>query len=143
MSTSQNKTQPTDVKISDYLDKIEKPELRADAEKLIAIMSKETGELPVLWGPSMVGFGSYHYKYANGREGDALKVGFAIRKPKIVLYGLKFYDQIQTNEDLLGKLGSVELGKGCIYIKSLESIDQTVLRKMIHNAYHYKLQQGS
>ena len=141
MTTSQNKTQPTDTKISDYLDKIEKSEQRADAEQLIAIMSEVTSEKPVLWGPTMVGFGSYHYKYASGREGDALKVGFAIRKPKIVLYGLKFYDQIQTNEDLLGKLGPVELGKGCIYIKSLESIDLTVLRKMIHNAYTYKLVQ--
>lgn len=141
MTQSQNKTQPTNAKISDYLDKIDKPDLRSDAEQLISIMRDETGEEPVLWGPSMVGFGSYHYKYPSGREGDALKVGFAIRKPKIVLYGLKFYDQIQTNEDLLGKLGAVEVGKGCIYIKSLASIDLAVLRKMVHNAYHYKLVQ--
>ncbi|MCC7543804.1 DUF1801 domain-containing protein [bacterium] len=143
MTTSQNKTQPTDQKISEYLDKIDKPERRADAEQLIKIMSEATGEKPVLWGPSMVGFGSYHYKYPSGREGDALKVGFAMRKPKIVLYGLKFYDQIQTNEDLLSKLGPVEIGKGCIYIKSLADIDVTVLKEMIRNAYHYKLVQES
>lgn len=143
MTKSQNKTQPTDQKISEYLDKIDKPERRADAEQLITLMNEATGEKPVLWGPSMVGFGSYHYKYPSGREGDALKVGFAMRKPKIVLYGLKFYDQIQTNEDLLSKLGPNEVGKGCIYIKSLADIDVAILKKMIHNAYHYKLVQES
>ena len=137
---SENKTKPTVQDINSYIDSL--PENRRDdARMLVEIMHEVTGEKPVMWGPSMVGFGSYHYKYDSGREGDALKVGFAIRKPRTVLYGLKFYDQIKTNEDLLSKLGPTEVGKGCIYIKSLKDIDLSILRKMIHNSYHYKLVQ--
>jgi hypothetical protein len=101
---------------------------RADAKVLVNLMREVTGEKPKMWGPSIVGFGSYHYKYESGREGDSLLVGFSPRKPATVLYGLL---GSSGSEALLARLGNHTTGKGCLYIKKLADIDLKVLAVLI------------
>lgn len=134
-----NKTQPTSLSVQDYIESIANEERKQDAKMLLGIMQSVTGAEPVLWGPSIVGFGSYHYAYATGREGDAPKVAFSARKQALTVYGIVFYD---TNEEenvhLLTKLGPHKTGKGCLYISALNKVDLDVLRLMIANAYSHK-----
>lgn len=138
MSTSSDiKTKPTDGSVDAFIDAVSEPR-RSEARRVMAIMREVTGVEPVMWGSSMIGFGSYHYKYASGREGDMLKVGFSPRKAALVLYGLVFYDQNEPNNRLLEKLGPHSRGKGCLYIKKLRDINMSVLRTMIHNAYSHE-----
>lgn len=132
----ENKTQPSNQSIEGYISQIVDESRRSDSIRLLDIMKQATGIEPVLWGSSIVGFGSYHYKYKSGREGDSLKVGFAARKQAIVLYGLVFYDQNHDNNELLEKLGPHKRGKGCLYIKKLPDIDVTILKQMIKNSYN-------
>ena len=137
MSTSSDiKTKPTDVSVDAFIDAVAEPR-RSEARRVMAIMRVVTGVEPVMWGSSMIGFGSYHYKYASGREGDMLKVGFSPRKPALVLYGLVFYDENEPNNKLLEKLGPHSRGKGCLYIKKLSDADESVLRTMIKNSYSH------
>jgi hypothetical protein len=124
-SSSENKTKPTKVSVMAFINAVEDPTRRADAKALVNLMKDATGEKPAMWGPSIVGFGSYHYKYETGREGDMPLVGFSPRKPATVLYGLR------RAEDLLPKLGKHTTGKGCVYIKKLADVDAAVLKKMI------------
>lgn len=88
-----------------------------------------------MWGPAIIGFGKYHYKYASGREGDTMAVGFAARKNALVLYGLHFYNDDPQTIKLMEKLGRYETGKGCLYVKKLTDINQDVLRQMVANAF--------
>jgi hypothetical protein len=107
---------------------VKDPARRKDCEALIDLMSRVTGEKPVMWGPSIVGFGSYHYKYASGHEGDACLVGFTARKTDLSLHiqpGLHRYP------DLLKRLGKYKSGKSCLYLKSLDGIDRTVLEELV------------
>lgn len=135
---TENKTKPTDVSVDEFIDTAAEPR-RSEARRVVAIMREVTGVEPVMWGPSMVGFGSYHYKYESGREGDMLKVGFSPRKAALVLYGLVYYDEHeQDNDKLLEKLGPHTRGKGCVYVKKLADIDESILRTMIRNAYSHK-----
>ena len=133
--TVSNKTKPTDIRPEDYIRSLDDSPRRDDGLRLLELMQDETGVAPRMWGPSMIGFGSYHYKYASGREGDALKVGFSPRKNALVLYGLVFYDENEPNNKLLERLGPHNRGKGCLYIRSLKDIDTSVLRQMISNSY--------
>ena len=133
-----NKTRPTSAPVSKYINAIENTSQQSDSLRLIQIMSEVTKEEPVMWGPSIVGFGSYHYKYDSGRQGDSLKVGFAARKQTLTIYGLVMYDTTHANNKLLEKLGPHKTGKGCLYIKKLSDIDETVLRQMIANGYNTK-----
>ncbi|MEQ9188744.1 MAG: DUF1801 domain-containing protein [Cryomorphaceae bacterium] len=117
-----------------FIDKAEKEQTRADCRELIALMQEVTGEPPALWGPSIVGFGSYHYKYASGREGDFLLVGFSPRKQNLTLYimgGFKRHDA------LMQSLGKYKTGKSCLYVKQLDDIDRTVLRSLIEESVAY------
>ncbi len=125
---SDNKTQPTQQSVAQFIDAVEDPQKRADSHQLIKMMTDITGEKPVMWGPTMIGFGSYHYKYESGREGDFMVVGFSPRKAALVLYGLIYYDK---GQELLKKLGPHKAGKGCLYIKRLADVDQSVLGEMI------------
>lgn len=86
-----------------------------------------------MWGPSIIGYGTYHYK-GKSTEGDWFRVGFSPRSGALVLYGLIFYDENEPNNQLLTKLGAHKRGKGCLYVKKLADIDEAVLRQMIHNA---------
>ena len=133
---TENKTKPTDVSVDEFIDTAAEPR-RSEARRVVAIMREVTGVEPVMWGPSMIGFGSYHYKYESGREGDMLQVGFSPRKAAFVFYGLVFYDENEPNNQLLEKLGPHTRGKGCLYIKKLSDIDESILRMMIRNCLLY------
>lgn len=124
----ENKTRATQQNVADYLAAIPEPHRRADAEALLNIMQNATGEEPKMWGPSIIGFGSYHYKYETGREGDMPVVGFSPRKPATVLYGLRASTDA---ESMLEKLGKHTTGKGCVYIKKLADVDQKVLATLV------------
>jgi hypothetical protein len=128
----ENKTQPTDASVSQYLSAIEDEKRRKDAKRFVKLAKEVTGATPVMWGTGIVGFGSYHYVYASGREGDTAAVGFAARKNALAIYGLRDHEE---NLELLKELGPHGSGKGCLYIKDLESVHTGVLKKMVKTAY--------
>jgi hypothetical protein len=125
---AENKTKPTTLSVASFIDAITEPAQRADAKALVKLMQAAVGEKPKMWGTSIVGFGSYHYKYESGREGDAPLIGFSPRKSANVLYGLIGHD---ASKALLKKLGQHTTGKGCLYIKKMADVDQQVLQEMI------------
>ncbi len=125
-----NKTKPTTVTVASFIKSITDETARADAKALVNLMQSATGEKPKMWGPSIIGFGSYHYKYESGREGDMPLVGFSPRKAATVLYGMGIGD----SEALLAKLGKHTTGKGCLYIKKLTDVDQKVLEALVMKA---------
>jgi hypothetical protein len=126
-----NKTKETDASVESYLAAIQDDARRKDCEALAKLMAKATKHPPKMWGSSIVGFGSYHYKYESGREGDMCLVGFSLRKSAISVYGLK---AAPSHEELIPQLGKHKAGKGCLYIKSLSDIDLKVLEKLIADA---------
>jgi hypothetical protein len=123
-----NKTKPTKISVAAFIDSITDKDRRADAKALIKLMQKAAGEKPAMWGPSIIGFGSHHYVYDSGREGDMPVVAFSPRKAATVLYGLS------SSEALLPKLGKHTRGKGCVYIKKLADVDQKVLEAIVAKA---------
>lgn len=126
---AKNKTTETNESIADFIDAfVEEETKRNDTFELIRIMQEVTHFEPKMWGPSIIGFGSYHYKYASGHEGDAPLVGFSPRKAAISLY---IYTSPDDRDELLSKLGKHKASKGCIYIKKLADIDVGVLKNMI------------
>jgi hypothetical protein len=128
-----NKTVPTDGNVISFLANLEDQTQRQDSETLIAIMHEVSGEPPVLWGTSIVGFGLIHYKYASGREGDTMKIGFSPRKGKLSLYVTVDASQYENE---LAAIGPHEIGKGCIYIKKLADVDVPKLTDLIRHAYN-------
>ena len=123
-----NKTKPTKISVSAFIDALTDETRRADAKALVKLIQSATGEKPKMWGPSIIGFGSYHYTYESGREGDMPLAGFSPRKAATVLYiGAGFSDA----EALLAKLGKHTTGKGCLYIKKLADVDQNVLETLV------------
>lgn len=128
------KTKPTGEDVEDYLNQISEEKKRQDSFTLLQMMKEITGLEPRLWASSMVGFGNYHYKYASGREGDAFLTGFAPRKQNLALYVLSGFD---GQEQLLEKLGKHTAGKGCLYIKRLDDVDLTTLRRMIQESFEH------
>ncbi len=129
MATSQNAMRPTDVDPHDFIAGVENATRRADAERLLAIMQEVTGEEPVMWGPSIIGFGSYHYVYASGREGDAPLAGFSPRKANLVVYLIGGYQERYPEQ--LARLGPYKPGSACLYLKRLADVDEDVLRFLI------------
>jgi hypothetical protein len=125
-----NKTQPNQVSVKAFIDAIPDQTKRADAKSLVKLMQSATGEKPKMWGPSIIGFGAYHYIYDTGREGDMPLVGFSPRQAATVLYNVS----ANSDEALLTQLGKHTAGKGCLYIKKLADVDQTVLEAMIINS---------
>ena len=125
---AEQKTKPTEQSVSNFLDTIENEQVRDDCYALVKLMKKITGAEPKMWGPSIIGFGKYHYKYDSGHEGDSCLTGFSPRKQNISLYVML---GIMDNEDLLKKLGKHKAAKGCLYIKKLDDVDIAVLEKLI------------
>jgi hypothetical protein len=123
-----NKTKPTKLSVAVFIDALTDQTKRADARTLVKLMQSATGEKPKMWGPSIIGFGSYHYTYDSGREGDMPLVGFSPRKAATVLY---IQARSSANQPLLAKLGKHTTGKGCLYIKKLSDVDQKVLEEMV------------
>jgi len=111
---TENKTKATNVSVTAYIEGLTDPTRRSDARELVEIMQRASGEKPRLWGPSIVGFGTYHYKYESGREGDMPLIGFSPRKSAMVLYSMLAHADAKT---ALAKLGRHTTGKGCLYIK--------------------------
>jgi hypothetical protein len=122
------KTKPTKVSVKKFLDGINDDQRREDCFALVELMKKTTKAEPVMWGPSIVGFGDYHYKYESGREGDWFLVGFSPRKQDLTLYLMGGFAQ---SGDLMKLLGKYKTGKGCLYIRRLSDIHLPTLRKLV------------
>lgn len=125
---AENKTRPTEASVADYLATIEDDARRKDCEALSRLMAKASMQKPTMWGTAIVGFGSYHYKYESGREGDSCIVGFASRKAAIVIYGLADF---AAKAKLLAKLGKHEVSGGCLYVRRLDDVDTKVLEQLL------------
>lgn len=128
------KTKENDRDVIEFIEKIENPKKKADAYELLKIFTETSGLEAKMWGPSIIGFGSYHYKYASGHEGDAALVAFAPRKAKISLY-LAPYDP--ERQEFLSRLGKHTAGEGCVYINKVADIDIDVLKEMILRTIEY------
>ena len=126
-----NATQPTGRDPADFIAGVEHPTRREDAETLLALMTRITGCKARMWGPTIVGFGRYHYRYQSGREGDSMLTGFSPRKANLVVYVLPGYDDLSEQ---LGRLGKHRLGKSCLYINKLADIDLVVLEDIVADA---------
>ncbi len=132
---SQNKTIPTDLSVHDFLAKVEDENKRKDSYELLRIMQEVTSHDPIMWGNSIVGFGSYHYKYATGREGIMLLTGFSPRKQNISIYIMAGFARYEA---LMKQLGPHKTGKSCLYIKKLSEVNIEVLKQLITASYtHY------
>lgn len=130
---AENKTQPTEASVSEFLDSVPNAQRQADARVVCDLMAEVSGHTPQMWGPSMVGFGHHHYTYASGREGDTFVVGFSPRKAALSLYLTSGHP---LDSDLLAQLGKHRMGKGCLYVNKLADIDLAVLRRLIESAVH-------
>ena len=128
---AQNKTKPNFGNVQDFLEGIEDPVKRSDCLRLAEMMKEITGSEPVMWGDAIVGFGSYHYKYASGREGEWFLTGFSPRKQNLTIY-VKGY--LENYKEWLKDLGKHKHGKGCLYISRLEEIDLETLRALIRHS---------
>jgi hypothetical protein len=122
------KTRQTAASVDDFLRQIAGEERREDCRALVRLMSRVTGEPPRMWGPGMVGFGRYHYKYASGREGDWFLTGFAPRKLDLTLYIMAGFDRYGS---LMARLGKHRTGKSCLYVKRLSDLDSDVLDELV------------
>jgi hypothetical protein len=131
---AKNKTTETNSSVTEFVNNVENEVKRDDSFKLIEIFKSLSGFEPKMWGPTIIGFGSYHYKYESGREGDAPLTGFSPRKDALVLY---FASEFENRELLLSKLGKHKSSKGCVYVKKLSDIDLKTLETMIVNSIDY------
>ena len=122
------KTRANSASVKDFLAAVDDPQKRADARKVAAMMRRATGKRAKMWGSSIVGYGSYHYKYASGREGDFMLTGFSPRKSALTVYIMPGFSGFKK---LMAKLGKYKTGKSCLYIKRLTDVDETVLEKLI------------
>ena len=123
-----NKTKPTKLSVAGFIGALTDHTRRADAKTLVKMMQTAAGEKPQMWGPSIIGFGSYHYRYDSGREGDMPLIGFSPRKAATVLYNMTGFSDAEA---LRLKLGKHATGKGCLYIKKLADVDQQVLAALV------------
>ena len=132
--TAELKTKLNDASVEDFLNTVKDEQIRADCFEIAKIMKQVTKAEPKMWGSSIVGFGSYHYKGASGREGDWMLVGFSPRKQNLTLYimaGFKRYDE------LMKKLGKFSTGKSCLYIKKLADVDKKVLKELVSESVQF------
>jgi hypothetical protein len=128
------KTKLNDESVTKFLNAVEEETKKKDCFEIIEMMKQATGLQPKMWGTSIIGFGSYHYKYESGHEGDMCLIGFSPRKQNIAMYGLGVADR---NKELLEKLGKHKTGKGCLYINKLSDIHVDVLKKIIKVSFEY------
>ncbi len=128
-----NKTTPNEQNVEQFLNAIADEQKRKDSFTIVELMKHVTGMEPKMWGSSIVGFGSHHYKYESGREGDTMVVGFAPRKQNLTIYGV-------LHDDLLKQLGKHTVGKGCLYIKRLSDVDIPTLKNLIEESVKHKSQ---
>lgn len=130
-----NKTTQTDVDVFEFIESyVDKEQKKEDSHELIRLMTQWSGFEPKMWGPTIIGFGSYHYKYASGHEGDAAMLGFSPRKAQFSLY---VYSDTEKSQRLLEDLGKFKMGKACIYIKKLSDINVEVLKELCMETIAY------
>lgn len=125
---AENKTKQTKVDVGAFIDSVPDPKRRADAREIAAMMERLSGHEPAMWGPTIIGFGRYHYRYDSGREGDMARIGFSPRAKEQVLYLMGGPAQ---HPELMERLGKYRTGKCCLYIKSLDQVDRRVLEQLI------------
>ena len=130
------KTKPTNASVDEFLNSVEHPQRREDGFELLRMMKEITKEEPTMWGPSIVGFGSYHYKYESGREGEMPITGFSPRKKSLTVYIMSGFEKYQH---LLEKLGKHKTGKSCLYINTLEDVDWVVLKEIIRKSVEQQI----
>ena len=135
---AENKTKATDASVESYFNTIADESRRKDCETLARLMAKAAKQPPRMWGSSIVGFGSYHYRYDSGREGDSCLVGFSSRKGDISLYIMASFP---GHDELLAKLGKHKLAKACLYIRQLSDVDTTVLEQLVAGSFEAKARQ--
>jgi hypothetical protein len=128
------KTQRTDASVEGFLNDVTNEKKREDSFAILELMREVTGEDPAMWGPSIVGFGSYRYRYASGREGAWPLVGFSPRKRNLTLYIMSGFDNYEA---LLADLGKYKTGKACLYINKLEDVDLSTLRELVRQSVDY------
>jgi len=134
MTKYEQKTKETDQSVIEFIEAVDSPKKREDAYRLVEIFEKTSGYEAKMWGPSIIGFGSYHYKYESGHEGDAPLVGFSPRKAKISLY---FAPGDTEREKLLERFGKHTSGKGCVYINKLADVEEDVLKELITQSIQF------
>ena len=125
------KTQKNEASVEGFLNSVENDRKRADSYKILEMMKEVTGEEPVMYGSSIIGFGSYHYQYATGRDGEWFLVGFSPRKQNLTLYIMSGFDKC---ENLLSDLGKYKTGKSCLYVNKLDDVDEQVLRELVEQS---------
>ena len=128
---SEPKTKKNSASVESFLKSVENEKRREDSFVVLDLMKEVTGEEPTMWGTSIVGFGTYHYKYASGHEGDWMNVGFSPRKKNLTLY---IMDGFSSYDSLLDKLGKYSTGKSCLYINKLEDVDQVILKELVRQS---------
>ena len=128
---AENKTKPTSASVDDYIASIADEARRADCRYLVEVMSRVTGEPPRMWGASIVGFGTYHYRYDSGREGDFFLTGFSSRKADLSLYVMAGFASFPA---LMAKLGRHRTGKSCLYVRRLTDVDLEVLEELVRRS---------
>ena len=128
---SSNKTIETSASVENFINAVDSEQKRKDSWEMIEVMQRITGSEPKMWGSSLIGFGSYHYKYASGREGDFFITGFSPRKSAFTVYIMPGFERY---EEQLEKLGPFKTGKSCLYLKNLDAIDRQVLEKIIRDS---------
>jgi hypothetical protein len=126
------RTVPTGADVSTFVDGVTDPVRHRDAVRLLGLLGRVTGESPCMWGPSIIGFGSYHYRYATGREGDAAAAGFSPRKASTTVY---LADGFDAHADLLAELGPHTTGRSCLYLKDLDAVDVGVLEEILRRSW--------
>jgi hypothetical protein len=134
MAGYESKTRPTENSVEEFIANVEHPVRRADAVTLDEIFRRITGEEPVMWGPTMIGYGRYHYAYESGHSGDAFAAGFSPRTANLAVYGSIMQPEAP---DLLSKLGKHRAGKSCLYVNKLADVDLDVLEDLIRSGYRY------
>ena len=131
---AENKTKPIKASVTAFLNSVDDRQKRADCRKVAAMMRRATGKRAKMWGTSMVGFGTYHYKYDSGREGDFMLTGFSPRKQALSVYIMAGFSRYDA---LMKKLGKYKTGKSCLYIKRLADVDERVLERLIGESVKY------
>ena len=131
---AENKTKPTQLKVSDFIAGIENKVKRDDCRELMKLMAKITGNRAKMWGTAIVGYGKYHYKYESGREGDFFLTGFSPRKQALSIYIVSGFS---IDPELMEKLGKYKTGKSCLYVKKLDDVDRSVLAQLVKESVAY------
>jgi hypothetical protein len=137
---SELKTKPNDQSVEEYLTRVDDDKKRQDSTTILALMKEVTGAEPRMWGDSIIGFGSYRYKYASGRQGEWFLTGFAPRKRNLTLYIMSGFAEY---DDLLGRLGKFKTGKSCLYVNKLEDIDLPKLKELVEKSVRHMEQSSA